>query len=88
MRCENWKGKDNTGIIYSDMIVKVYMAVPFIQGLENPCYILSRNTQRMPFRDQNGLKMECYFKILLGRKVNYSVFRIPGAQGEKSLQSE
>ena len=49
MRCENWKGKDNTGIIYSDMIVKVYMAVPFIQGLENPCYKLSRNTQRMPF---------------------------------------
>lgn len=42
MRCENWKGKDNAGIIYSDMIVKVYMAIPYIHGLENPCYILSR----------------------------------------------
>ena len=40
------------------------------------------------YRDHSGLKMECYFKILLGRKVSYSVFRIPGAQGEKSLQSE
>ena len=40
------------------------------------------------YRDKNVLKMECYFKILLGRKVNYSVFRIPGAQGEKSLQSQ
>ena len=37
------------------------------------------------YRDKNVLKMECYFKILLGRKVNYSVFGIPGAQGEKSL---
>lgn len=46
MRCENWKGKDNTGIIYSDMIVKVYMAIPYIHSLENPCY---RNTQMMPF---------------------------------------
>lgn len=49
MRCENWKGKDNTGIVYSDMIVKVYTAIPFIQGLENPCCILSRITQMVPF---------------------------------------
>ena len=40
------------------------------------------------YRDKNGLKMECYFKILLGGKGNDSVFRIPGVQGEKSLQSQ
>lgn len=31
------------------MTVKVYTVIPFVQGLENPCYTLSRNTQMTPF---------------------------------------
>lgn len=34
-----------TGIIYNNIIVKIYTVILFVQGLENPCYSLLRSTE-------------------------------------------
>lgn len=48
LRCKTWKGIDQAVIIYNEMTVKVYTAIPFAQGLEKASSTLSRNTQMVP----------------------------------------